>query len=178
MSMSEENRGDRLLKIYLNDHLAASLAVLELAGRCRDNNPEGPLPAFLERFQKEIDEERGAVKEILSRIGGMEDPAKLAAAWLLEKAGRFKLNGKLLGYSDLSRLEELEAIVIGVRGKIALWKVLLELAETDERLRGVGLGPLLQQGERQHEEAETFRRKAAMRAFGKSAVKAEEAGWG
>jgi NADH dehydrogenase/NADH:ubiquinone oxidoreductase subunit G len=41
-----------------------------------------------------------------------------------EKLGRLKLNGRLRGYSPLSRLLELEGLLIGITGKIALWKTL------------------------------------------------------
>ena len=47
------------------------------------------------------------------------DPVKDAGGWLLEKAGRLKLNGQLKGYSPLPRLVELEGLALGVTAKLA-----------------------------------------------------------
>ena len=54
---------------------------------------------------------------------------------MAEKLGRLKLNGRLRGYSPLSRLLELEGLLIGITGKMALWKTLAEL----EGAEGLGI---------------------------------------
>lgn len=157
---------DRLLQIYLNDHLAGSVAGKELVDRCLGNNPDGPLGDFLRRLQGELVEDQTALRGVLESFGGTENLAKEAAGWLAEKLGRLKLNSKLSGYSDLSRLEELEALVLGIRGKMALWDTLEEVAATRGPLHGLDL-PLLQERARwQHEETEMHRREAARRALG------------
>ncbi len=154
------------MKIYLNDHLAASVATRELARRCLGNNPDGPLGEFLRRLERELEDDQKSLRGVLERFGGMEDRAKEAAAWIGEKLGRLKLNGQLTGYSALSRLEELEALVLGIRGKMALWASLEEAAANQERLRGLDLAHLQERARRQHEEAEGHRREAARRALG------------
>jgi hypothetical protein len=93
--------------------------------------------------------------------------AKNAAGWLAEKVGRLKFNGRLLGYSPLSRLEELEALCIGVEGKLSLWRTLKIAAEADERLLGVDLDGLVRRAEQQRADLERFRVAAATEAFGK-----------
>jgi len=60
----------------------------------------------------------------MQRLGIGADRAKAAIAWTAEKLGRLKLNGRLTGYSPLSRLEELEILSLGVEGKLALWQAL------------------------------------------------------
>jgi len=64
------------------------------------------------------------------------DRAKQFVAWTAEKAGRLKLNGRLLGYSPLSRVEELEALRLGVTGKRMLWIALDELSAAVSPSRG------------------------------------------
>jgi hypothetical protein len=59
---------------------------------------------------------------------------KVCAAWVGEKAGRVKFNGRLLTRSPLSDLEELELMRLGVEGKAAGWRTLRVLADTDKRL--------------------------------------------
>ena len=165
MTGKAEGSAERLMRIYLNDHLAGLVAMQELAGRCRRENPDGPLGEFLRRLDGELKEDHKAVRAVLERIGGSEDLAKAAAAWLGEKLGRLKLNGQMSGYSALSRLEELEALVLGIRGKLALLASLEEAAASDVRLRGLDLAALPERARRQHEEAEQHRREAARRAF-------------
>ena len=53
---------------------------------------------------------------------------KVGAAWIGEKAGRLKFNGRLLARSPLSDLEELEMLRLGVEGKAAGWRTLRTLA--------------------------------------------------
>jgi hypothetical protein len=60
----------------------------------------------------------------MNALGIDASPVKPAGAWLLEKAGRLKLNGQLRGYSPLSPLVELEGLEAGVSGKRSLWQVL------------------------------------------------------
>lgn len=156
---------DRLMKIYLNDHLAGSVGMRELVGRCLRENPDGPLGEFLRRLDGEVAEDHKALRGVLELFGGTEDQAKEAAAWIAEKLGRLKLNGQLTGYSALSRLEELEALVLGIRGRMALLASLEEAARTDARLRGLDLDGLQDRARRQHEEAEQHRREAARLAF-------------
>ncbi len=153
------------LKIYVNDHLAIATGVSELAERCHGNNRSGELDSFLTSLQTALRQERSTLKDILSRLGGIEDPAKQAAAWFLEKVGRLKLNGRLLGYSDLSRLEELEALALGLQGKQAFWETLGEVGANDPRLAGLDFDRLREQARRQYTEADLHRRQAARRTF-------------
>ena len=62
------------------------------------------------------------------------DRVKVAGGWTAEKVGRLKLNGRFAGYSPLSRVLELEGLIAGVNGKLALWHSLLELAPAEPRI--------------------------------------------
>ena len=64
---------------------------------------------------------------MIEELGYSRSKVKPAAAWIAEKLGRLKLNGQLRGYSPLSRLIELEGLLIGITGKIGLWQTLTEL---------------------------------------------------
>jgi hypothetical protein len=93
------------------------------------------------------------------------DPLKLALAWGVERAGRLKLNGSLVGYSPLSRLDELEALLAGVNGKLALWETLQRTHGQDARLTGVDLDALLERARSQRRRLHHQHEKAAGRAF-------------
>ncbi|MDQ3940975.1 MAG: hypothetical protein M3238_06480 [Actinomycetota bacterium] len=156
---------EKLLRIYLNDHLAGSLAGIELAKRARSSNEGTPLGDYLAGFIAELEEDRTDLVKIIDALGFPQDRLKLGGAWLAEKVGRLKLNGQLTGYSDLSRLVELEGLCLGVEGKASLWRSLKSVAGTDTRLAVTDLDRLLKRAERQREELEIHRLEAARRAL-------------
>jgi hypothetical protein len=158
----------RLLAIYLNDHLAGSTVGLELARRARGANRGTPFEAPLERLATEIEEDRTALLDVMRRLGVSRDPLKEWAGWLAEKWGRLKLNGRLTGYSPLSRVLELELLSVGVEGKRLLWRALGDVAADDARLADVDLGALGRRAERQRRLLEEQRRRALELAFGAS----------
>ena len=77
-------------------------------------------------------------------LGFRASKPKAAVAWVGEKVGRLKLNGQIRGYSPLSRVLELEALAVGVRGKLALWESLLALPGIRERLSAFDLDDLVE----------------------------------
>jgi hypothetical protein len=161
MLMSEE----RYLSIYLNDHLAGAIAGSELAKRAARNNEGTPLGAFLHQLAGDINEDRLTLEDLMRELGIKKDLLKDAAAWVAEKVGRLKLNGKLLEYSDLSRLVELEGLSLGVEGKLALWRNLSEIRERHPELAESDLDGLLRRAESQRAELESARLEAARRAL-------------
>ena len=65
----------------------------------------------------------------MGELGVKPDRAKVAAGWAVEKVGRLKPNAQLRGYSPLSPLVELEGLLVGIQGKLALWRALAEIAD-------------------------------------------------
>ncbi len=153
------------LMIYLNDHLAAAAGALELARRARRNNRGTPLGEYLGRLVDEVAMDKAALEQVMELLQVRRSRLKQAAAWALEKVGRLKLNGHLLRYSELSRLEELEALALGVDGKVGLWRALRQVTAQQPGLRGVDLDDLIRRGEEQREELESWRLLAAAAAF-------------
>ncbi|HEY7836073.1 MAG TPA: hypothetical protein VIB59_01325 [Solirubrobacteraceae bacterium] len=155
-----------LLATYLNDHLAGATAGRELARRIASNNRGSDLygpPS--QQLAEEVDEDRETLLEIMRALGVGVDHVKVAGGWTVEKLGRLKPNGRLLSYSPLSRLVELEAMTLGVRGKLAMWDALLEVVADDERLAGVDLGRLAERAAAQLETLEPLRLAAAGEAL-------------
>jgi hypothetical protein len=113
----------------------------------------------------EIEADRRALQQLMADLEVSTDQVKVVAAWLGEKVGRLKLNGELLHRSPLSSVVELEVLLLGVHGKRALWRTLLELAGTDARLDAERLAELCARAERQAEEIEQHRRAAATAAL-------------
>jgi hypothetical protein len=155
----------KLLRIYLNDHLAGSGGGLRLATRARDSNARTKLGAFLGRLVKEIEEDRAALLSIMERLGVKPDPLKEMVVRLAELAGRAKLNGRLTTYSPLSRLQELELLCLGVEGKASLWRSLREVQPKLAALADTDFDALIARAESQRAELEDFRLRAAARAL-------------
>jgi hypothetical protein len=103
---------------------------------------------------------------IMRALGVGVDRLKVVAGWGAEKVGRLKLNGRLLGYSPLSRVVELEGLALGVSGKLALWRALEEITPGHPELERFDLPALAERAERQLRELEAQRRRAVFEAFG------------
>ena len=129
---------DRLLGIYLNDHLGGATAGLELFRRAAEAQRDTPAGPELERLAAEVAEDRAALRGLMDRLGVPVQRSKVVVGWGLEKVGRLKSNGSVLRRSPLSDLVELEALVLGVAGKGAGFRALraarlpgLDAAELD-----------------------------------------------
>jgi hypothetical protein len=157
---------DVLLAIYLNDHLAGATIGRDLSRRSAGSNRGTRYEPFLSRLAQEIVEDRQSLLAIMDAHGVRVDRLKAAAAWGGEKLGRLKLNGQLRGYSPLSRVIELEGLVLGVSGKRGLWITLGELARERPVLVADELLGLIQRAESQLEGLETHRIQAVADAFG------------
>ncbi len=152
-----------LLRIYLNDHLAAMTAEMELARRCRSNNQGTDLAHDLGRLIGELQEDERHVHALLERCGMRESRAKQVLAVAAERIGRLKLNGQLRGYSDLSRLVELEALCLAAEHRLHLWQSLQ--TSSDPRVGELPLDDLMEKASRQRDRLEEHRLDAAQRAF-------------
>jgi hypothetical protein len=155
----------KLLGIYLNDHLAGATAGVELAKRAAGSNEGTPYGDQLGRLAGEIDEDRDQLKEIMARLEIGHDRAKVVAGWTTEKLGRLKPNGRLLSYSPLSRLVELEGLALGITGKLGLWRALSRLTAEEPRLDAAQLDRLAARAEGQRDGVEELRLRAAAEAF-------------
>lgn len=163
-----EGHRRRLLKIYLNDHLAGAVGGAELARRCLRSNRGTPLGTFLKGLLNEILEDRRALEDVMARLDVAADRSKLLAVTIGERVARLKLNGQLLGYSDLSRVVELEALCAGVALKGRLWRSLDHVRQVDTRLAGVDFVALAERASAQLDGVERHRLAAVARAFAPS----------
>lgn len=155
-----------LLAIYLNDHLAGATVGRAVSSRTASSNASNQTyHSALSELAEEIAEDRESLVAIMTELDIGVDRLKQLAAWGAEKAGRLKLNGRLLSYSPLSRVDELELLALGVTGKLALWRSLTFLSPREPRLDAQRLGTLTARGERQLEAIETCRQAAVIEAI-------------
>jgi hypothetical protein len=152
-----------LIKIYLQDHMAGARIGLELARRTVSSNAGSRYGAELSAIGEEIEKDKQVLAEVMERLGVRPDPVKQSSAWLGEKLGR--LNGQLRGYSPLSRQLELEGLIVGVSGKLELWRSLAATRNVAGRLEGVELTELIRRAEDQRERLESLHERAAREAL-------------
>jgi hypothetical protein len=153
----------RLLAIYLNDHLAGATGGVELARRARSSNRGTKWGEALEGICAEIETDRATLERVMQQLAIKRNATKIAGAWTAEKFGRLKLNGRLMGYSPLSRLLELEMLHIGITGKLELWEALQRTQSS--KLSQFDLPGLIERAESQREAVERLRIDAAGEAL-------------
>ncbi|MBN1206185.1 MAG: hypothetical protein JXB05_14805 [Myxococcaceae bacterium] len=155
----------KLLGIYLNDHLAGSAAGLELARRAERENRGNPVGDYLATLITELEQDRALLERVMRGVRAPRDTFKLGAAWLMEKLGRLKLNGRFVRYSPLSRMVELEGLFVASQGRRALWRLLRRLARVEKALAGIDFDALVARTEGQLRTLERWRLLAADTAF-------------
>jgi hypothetical protein len=155
----------KLLRIYLQDHLAGATGGLELARRARGSNEGTPYGEPLAELADDIEADRRSLESLMEDLGFGADRAKNLVFWVGEKAGRLKPNGQLTGYSPLSRMIELEGLITGVNGKRSLWLTLVDVAESEPELDAERLRRLVDRAERQLATLHELRARAGREAF-------------
>jgi hypothetical protein len=162
--MAASADADHLLAIYLNDHLAGSTVGVELARRVRgQNRGDGEFGQPLARICAEIEEDRDTLVHLMERLEVGRDRVKPVLAVLGERLGRLKPNGRLRGYSPLSRVLELEVLSSLVGGKVQLWNALED--RFGETLEGFDFHQLAARADRQGQQLEDLHLAASDRAF-------------
>ncbi len=152
-----------MLSTYLQDHHAGAMVGGELAKRAASSNEETSYGAEIAEIAEEILADREALETIMEHLDVKANPLKDGVGWASEKLGRLKPNNRLTGYSPLSRVVELEGLVVGVTGKTALWESLRDTL--GEQVAGVDLNELVERANRQRALLDALRRRAAAEAF-------------
>ncbi|HEV7931756.1 MAG TPA: hypothetical protein VGP70_05470 [Actinomadura sp.] len=156
----------RLIGIYLNDHLGGATSGVELVRRAARAQRGWEAGRVLDRLAREISEDRAELMSMMTALGVQIQRYKVVFGWMVEKAGRLKLNGRLLSRSPLSDVIELEGLRLGVEGKGACWRGMRMLAERDRRLDPDRLEDLITRAGRQAETLEELRVRAFRRLIG------------
>jgi hypothetical protein len=156
--MNREN-----LATYLNDHLAGSVAALGLLDHLVETTGGTRHEAFFRDLRVEVAADQDVLRTLLEKLSAPESTLRKAGAWLMEKAARAKLRVDGSAGSAMERLEALEALLLGITGKRALW---LALAASVAPLENVDFAMLIGRAEQQIETVEAKRIEAAREAIG------------
>jgi len=162
--MASNADADRFLAIYLNDHLAGATLGVELARRLRSSNQGDPeMGPPLAQLCGEVEEDLATLERLMERLEVGRDPVKPVLAKAAERLGRLKLNGRIRGYSPLSRVLELEFLSGMVGGKLQLWNALEQ--SFGDSLDGFDFHDLAARADSQGQRLEDLHLAAAQRTF-------------
>jgi hypothetical protein len=148
---------DRLLHIYLNDHRAGAAAGLARAKRFAAANATSFLAEDAAAVCRAIEDDVGTLEEIAHRLGCRPSRGKMFLARAAEFVGRLKTNGRLRGYSPLSRLVEVEVLSAGLLTKESLWRTLGVIQQGRPELAGIDFGELQRRAVEQRAQLEAHR---------------------
>jgi cell division protein ZapA (FtsZ GTPase activity inhibitor) len=156
------------LAVYLNDHLAGSVAAVNMMEELAEHERGRPLEQKLLALRAEVEEEQQMLRELLARIDAGESRLKQAAAWITEKVGQGKLAIAARVHPALATLQGLESLALGLEGKHCLYRVLDDIAPKDPRLSEYRFAAFVARTVIQQSMIEHERMAAARAAFGAS----------
>jgi hypothetical protein len=159
--MSEKNLG-----IYLNDHLAGSTAALELLDRLEKSQPGTDRGKVLAGIRSEVAADRAELEALMGKLHVAKSRSRGATAWLAEKLTRLKLRPGDSISGALGLLEAIEAVALGIHGKLALWRALAAAAEVAPGLQVADFDRLARRAEDQRRKIEKVRLQVAKQALG------------
>lgn len=152
-----------LLPAFLGDHLALSTAAAELGRRAAGTPTREHLDGPLASLADDLAADRLAVLRVHEILEIPRDRVKDRAAWLGEKLGRLKLNGRLTSASPLSAVTELQGLAALCGALAGFWAGVQASAGDDPRI--AELGPAARAGAmRERRDALAARIDGAVRA--------------
>jgi hypothetical protein len=150
---------------YLNDHLAGSVAALELLDHLIRLQQGTASERALAAVRTEVEEDQQTLQSVLREVGGKESRVRQAAAWLTEKLGQAKLHLDDPGSGEFQVLEALETLALGIQGKAALWRALEAASVHVPQVRHLDVAALEQRAQNQFQRVEGLRLQAAPAAL-------------
>lgn len=162
--MDAESR--KLFQIYIDDHLAGAVGGSELCKRAASRQEGTAFGAPLQDLCADIEHDLRHLREVADSMGAEPKAhVKEGLAWVGEKLGRLKLNGRLIERSPLSLVLELEILQGAVMAKRAVWQTLAELREHEPSLDRFEIDEMLRRAEDQHDRLRILHQRAVHRAF-------------
>lgn len=153
-----------LFGLYLSDHFTGATAGLERMELMARTAQDTPFYAELAEATEQLRAERELYRDLLNALGVPRRRYRQAAAWLGEKAGRLKLNGRVTHRSPMTTVLEAELMRSAILGKIGGWQTLREHA-AELGLDAARLDELTAQARGQVELFDRFHAWARARAF-------------
>ena len=157
---STTTRQRQALIAYLRDHLSGSDMAIRVVRRLDSSRRDTEDRRLAHRLATEFEEERSVVRTLLARLGASGRSIKRAAGFGSGMLLSVTAGG---GPGDLSLLQTLEGLAIGVQGKRCMWRALQDLRLST--VHGMSFVELEAKAVRQWEAIEERRRALVARTF-------------
>jgi hypothetical protein len=129
------------LAIYLHDHLTGSHFAIKLLNSLHEQYKDEDLGRFAMALSAEVKRDQDTLQQIIDHVGRAHFDLTEAVGWAAEKVSHFKLRRDDPG-GGLGTFEALEALSLGIRGKLALWRALPLIRDVDQRVPAEDFGRL------------------------------------
>lgn len=150
------------LSTYLNDHLAGATMALEILDQLSIEAPD--LKPLLTETKTDIEADREQLIGLMKRLDIPQSRVRRAGAWFAEQVAEAKFQMDDQSGGLLDRLERLEALVLGIEGKLRLWRA-LEASAGNDQLGGLDYTQLANRAMEQRDRIETLRVQTARSAL-------------
>ena len=149
------------LSTYLKDHLAGSVAALNMIDHLIDTYEEKPLAQFFRDLRGEIAADQAKLQGLVEKHNAI----RKAGAWIAEKFSRAKIRASDSRDGEMGLYLALESLVLGITGKYALWRGLEVAAGVVPKLRGLDYAQLQKRAREQCDRVEAKRLELARGVF-------------
>jgi hypothetical protein len=154
------------LEVYLRDHYAGAVGATELLEHLiKAYAGEKKLESFFSQLATEVKQDQASLHKIMEGMGIETSAVHNAGAWVAEKFGRIKLGFGGDEKGGIRLLQALEALAVGITGKILLWRALEVAPVARHYLKGADFDLLKARAEEQLERVEGRRLQAAEAAL-------------
>jgi hypothetical protein len=153
------------LSTYLNDHLAGSVAALNMIDSLIDTYEEKPLAQFFRDLRAEIAADQAKLQGLVEKFDKEHNAIRKAGAWITEKLSRAKIRPGESRDGEMGLYLALESLVLGITGKCALWRGLEIAAGVVPELHGLDYSQLQERAREQCDRVETKRLELARAVF-------------
>jgi len=150
------------LNLYLNDHLAGSVAAIEIIDHVIEHHPEDRFGKFFHDLRNEIYADQETLSSLMRKVGAEQSAIRKASAWLAEKFSRAKFGDT---GDSVELLQAAEGLALGITGKRLLWRSLAAIAPNFPALQGTDFAELEARAQDQFERVEALRLQMTREAF-------------
>jgi hypothetical protein len=148
------------LGAYLNDHLAGSVVAIDLLTQLENTHTGTEVAHLLADLRRDIEEDRRVLRDLMKTLEIAESGPRKALAWSTAKLTEVKLRLEDKACGALRMLESVEAVALGIDGKLALWRSLRAAADIAPKLNRLDYERLAERAEGQRMRAEEIRLRA------------------
>ncbi len=153
------------LSTYLNDHLAGSVAAIELLEHLAEIYADTEEGVFAAGMRDEILADRKVLEQLMAELDISQSKTRQVSAWVAEKLSALKMRFDDPSASSFRFFESMEAVSLGLEGQRSLWRALKTISEHEPALRRLDYDHLMSVAEDQRSRVEAKRLEAAVAAL-------------